>query len=122
MFVFFLAAATAAAAPNNTCTALSNQWIASEKELSDIYADGVADNSAPRATLREMRKANELTRANMVLTFMVQNHCPLPKSPPSDVTYMSSATQCRLDMMKGVGGTAVPESCKRETWKSMFEK
>ena len=116
MSTFMLAIAMQVSAAPATCTMLSRQWDGIEQDLAADNASGVADNSAPRATLRAQRETNGLLRAQILLGMMRDNRCALPKSPPSYITYFSSALECETDRLRG---TASPESCKRDNWKRL---
>lgn len=109
-------AAASAAAPAGTCATLMRQYDGASMDLAAGFAESVGDNSAPRATLREMENANALSTAKIALDLMRDNRCPMPKSAPSTATYMSAALTCRTDRFKATG-TESPESCKRENWK-----
>lgn len=99
-----------------TCAVLMRQYDGASMDLAGGFAESVGDNSAPRATLREMENANALSTAKIALDLMRDNRCPLPKSAPSTATYMNAALTCRTDRFKATG-TESPESCKRENWK-----
>jgi hypothetical protein len=107
-----------AAAPpgaTGTCAALMRQYNGASMTLADGFASSVGDDSAPRATLREMENANALATAKIALDLMRDNHCPMPKSAPNITTYATAALTCRTDQMKAAG-SGLPESCKRENW------
>lgn len=104
------------AAPSGVCVQLMGVYEGASKELAANYATSVGDNSAPRATLRAMEDANTLTEARIALDLMRDNRCPLPKTTPSSVWYLSAALSCATDRLKaGVGQS--PASCDRATWK-----
>ena len=103
----------AAVAP---CTTLAAQWTGLEQDLADDHAEGITDNSAPRATLRAQRETNILLRAQMLIGMMKDAKCPLPKAPPSYVTYLLPAITCRTDMMKSYTAKELPVSCDRKKW------
>lgn len=104
-------AAPAAAAPGK-CSKLAAEYDQIEKSLAMIYADGVGDNSAPRETNRQMRAANDMARASIVVTLLQANRCSLPDHAPSMARYFSPALTCSTDQLK----TPQPESCKMENW------
>jgi hypothetical protein len=85
------------------------------KNLAGNAASGVADNSAPRATLRAMEDANTLATAQVALDLMRDNRCALPKQAPAAAWYLNAALTCATDRMKA-SGTAPPESCDRSKW------
>jgi hypothetical protein len=88
----------------------------SSQNLAESLASSVGDNSAPRATLRAMEDANELSKAKMALDLMRDHRCPMPKTLPSAGPYISAALDCRTARMKA-SSSATPEECKRENWK-----
>jgi hypothetical protein len=106
----------AAAQATGTCAALARDYDTASKDLADKEAEGVGDDSAPRATLRAMEDANTLAGARITLDLMRDNHCPLPKSAPNYIYYLASALSCRTDRLKG---TVSPPSCDRTTWQSV---
>lgn len=110
--VEFAVGQTAAPAPAGVCADLASQWDRVEKNLASNSADEIGDNSAPRATLRNIEDLTGMTTANLLYAMIKDNKCPLPKSAPQTATYFASALTCASDRLK----TASPESCKRETW------
>ncbi|HYJ31325.1 MAG TPA: hypothetical protein VEW25_13420 [Allosphingosinicella sp.] len=87
--------------------------------LADRFASSVGDNSAPRATLREMENANDLTIATMTLQLMRDNRCTMPARAPVAAAYMSAALSCataRLRSPARAAGEAGPPDCNRDTW------
>lgn len=116
---FMLQAVTGTSSPVAPCIVLTNQWRGIEQDMAEDHAEGVADNSAPRATLRAQRETNHLLRAQMILGMMKDSKCALPKSPPSYITYMLPALTCRTDMMKSYSSKELPASCKRENWQAI---
>lgn len=118
--VFALQATAApAVTATSTCTILTNQWRGIEQDLAEDNAEGLSDNSAPRATLRAQRETNHLLRSQMLLGMMKDNKCAQPKSPPSYVTYMLPALTCRTDMLKNYAAKELPASCKKDTWQPL---
>lgn len=95
------------------CTALAADYDQIEKAMASRWASSVGDNSAPRATLREMEDSNGLAQAQIVLTLMQASRCPLPDHAPSIKRYFSAALACSTARLKS--SSDVPE-CKMETW------
>lgn len=106
----------AAGKPAGTCSGLTNQWDSIEKDLAAREAEGFGDNSAPRATLRELENSNDLARAQMILSLMQSGRCALPESPPNYVVYITNALSCSTERLKG---TKNPAECDRKTWKKL---
>ena len=104
------------AKPMTTCEALARDWRNVEVHLAKNDAEGVVDNSAPRATMRAIQDNNELQLASMTLGLMRDHKCPLPKRPPSKVTYMLPAIECRTEELKGNYKAA---QCDSTNWKPL---
>jgi hypothetical protein len=109
------AKAVPAKAPATGCAGLSAAYLGFSKDLAANNAAGLADNSAPRATLRAMEDANTLARARITLDLMRDNRCTMPKSVPDAVTFLLPALTCATDRLKA-RGTESPASCDRSTW------
>lgn len=105
-----------AAAPAGTCATLMRQYDGASMDLAANFASSVGDDSAPRATLRQMEDANSLAKAQIAMDLMRDNRCPMPKSAPSIGPYVNQALSCATDRMKASASVS-PESCKRENWK-----
>ena len=99
----------------STCEALAADWKRFEMNMADRFADGVGDNSAPRATLRAIEEGNDLLKANLTLQFMRDNKCSLPKAAPSGSDYISAALECSTQRLK-VGFEAAKAVCDRANW------
>ena len=111
-------AQTAATSPTKsltTCEALTADWRRVEQNMADRFVEALGDNSAPRATMREMREANDLAIAAMTLQFMRDNKCPLPKRAPNTGTYLTAALECSK-ARREAGATTSPPACQRENW------
>jgi len=107
--------AAPAAAPSlasGICASLARDYDQIDKALAMTEAEGIGDNSAPRATNRELESSNFLTRASIMVTLMEAHHCALPDHAPSITRYFSPALTCSTDRLK----TEQPESCKMENW------
>lgn len=102
-----------------TCGLLLGQWDSAEKDIAEIYARGISDDSAPRATLREMETANALATANMALQLMRDHHCPLPRMVPSFGAYAVPAMQCRTAQLRGETNSP---SCDRSRWQRLGDE
>ncbi|WP_439567744.1 hypothetical protein [Sphingopyxis sp.] len=110
----------AAASPQPTvCGKLSGDYENASKRLAMIFAEGVNDNSAVRATMRESQESNIRTDARETLELMKLHKCKLPTSTPNAGPYVTQAMRCRLDRLKqelNPTGT-IPESCDSSKWK-----
>lgn len=107
-----------APAAGGVCASLAKDYDDASKDLAANYAAGVGDNSAPRATLREMEDSNTLAQARITLDLMRDHRCPMPKSAPDRVFYLNDALTCATDRLKS-GGSAQPPSCNRAIWKRL---
>jgi len=105
----------AAPAAAGTCAVLMKTYTDASKSLASNFASSVGDNSAPRATLREMEDANTISLAKIALDLMRDYRCALPKVPPSAGPYLSQALACETAKLKAPSREA-PDACKRENW------
>lgn len=101
--------------PMTTCEALATDWRRVEQNMADRFVEALGDNSAPRATMREMREANDLALAAMALQFMRDNKCMIPKRAPNTGTYLSAALDCAKARRESASSTT-PPVCERENW------
>jgi hypothetical protein len=106
-----------AASPNGACTALLNAYETESKQASLSWAEGFADNSAPRATLRNLEVNNHLMAKQIDLTLLIQHKCQIPPDPVSTNDYPTDALGCHLAMMKAPGSDARLPACNMENWK-----
>ena len=102
-------------AQTSPCETLSAAVEDQIKKAASTFAEGITDNSAPRATMRELQIANSLSLARINLDLMVQNKCPPRKSPVDPMVYLNDALACELALQKG---DKDPAACKRDTWQS----
>ena len=93
MMVFALAAALAVS-PSPVCGNLAVEYEAVSKAMSRITAEGLSDDSAPRLTLRELRKQTEMQKAGVIVQLMQAHHCEAPASAPSQYRYVEKITEC----------------------------
>lgn len=105
--------ASPAAAPSR-CAALQSDWRSVEITLAQNSAEGIGDNSAPRATLRAMEDNNALIRAQMTLELMRAAGCTLPARAPVAGTFLLDAMECQTALLRG--GRAGEGACETATW------
>lgn len=119
--VLIAQAAPAQVAPVGKCAALQQQWRGIEVALANNDADGVTDNSAPRATMREAQNTANYAKAQVVLRLMELGRCALPLTAPSPSTFASEAMQCRLAQMKAsiADLKAGLPACNSQSWKGL---
>lgn len=103
------------AANGGRCAVLARDYRGVEYALAQSNADGIADNSAPRATMRAIRDSNELMRAQMTLDLMRAHNCPMPDRAPNEATYMLGAMECATARLRQSGSSAIP-ACDVNTW------
>lgn len=117
--MLYLTFIAASAVQVGTCEQLQSQWREVEMNLAEIYAEGLGDNSAPRATMRATRTTSEMSQANVILGLMAANKCPAPTKAPSEYTYAAAALNCSTARLKGA--TQIP-ACDRTLWKPEIPK
>lgn len=103
----------------NGCAAFSGAIESALKQAAADLIEGVADNSAPRASLRELRVANSLATIRINVDLMAQNKCP-PRQTPVDTSYYTvDAFTCEMDTRKGVKDAP---TCNQANWRGMATK
>ena len=102
------------AQPKDLCSQLMEAYDQSAKSASLSWAQGVGDNSAPRATLRELEISNQLIARQINLTLMIQYKCPLPRTPASSNEYISNAVSCSTALLMNKKS---PPECDLKKWK-----
>lgn len=109
-----IASVSSSAIAQNTCTELAKAIEHQLKKSASNYADGITDNSAPRATLRELRTSNSLALARINIELMAQNKCPPRKDPVDPMIYLSEALDCEIATQKGESNS---DKCKLDGWR-----
>lgn len=107
------APAAAAAQGAQLCQKLEGQIRNSEMNIASEFAEGVGDNSAPRAQMRELRAGNAWAQIQTMLTLMQMNNCPPVARVVSGTPYMLNALSCSTDRLR----SSNPDSCNRKNWK-----
>ena len=112
------ARASAPTPSSGACVQLNGDLDHLSKSLAMNFAEGVGDNSAPRATMREAQYNNLLTRARMTMDLMRDNHCRMPASVPTGEQYTGAALTCHTDMLEAqlARKTTLPDSCDQSRW------
>ena len=103
-----------AAAASGTCTRLYADMEHLKKSLAMNFADGIGDNSAARATMREAQEQSLMGRVRLTMDLMRDNRCRMPTSVPTGVEYADAAITCRTDQMSS--GSLNPPSCDQDKW------
>ena len=121
-------ARSADAPPNDQCRMLTMAIEGAVKEMSLIVAGGLGDNSAPRATMRASQIANKQSEIQTNILLMNANMCPPYTGPLHQASYLISAAECSLAMMRDrlaargatprATGTEKPTAiaCDRSEW------
>jgi long-subunit fatty acid transport protein len=118
-----LPAALMAQATSSSCEQIDRAVAQSEKEMSQSWASGIADNSAPRATMREQQISNDLQLIAINLALANQLKCPPRKQAVSKNAYFSSALACEAARLKqSSSDTSSPPECDLASWKRDTEK
>jgi hypothetical protein len=103
-----------AAVEPGVCSGYRDDIESNLKRSAMIDAEGISDNSAPRATMREQKKIGYKTDIQTTLNLMAAQKCELPKSTPNAAKYLTSALDCSLKNMK-----ATNESEMCDMWKEI---
>lgn len=112
-------APAAASAPAPNCAAFEAVIDGALKSQAITFANDIGDNSAPRATLSELRIANQWRKIEINLRLMEAAGCPLPTTPITGMEYLTPALTCenaRLTAIRG-GSTAEPSECNLDSWR-----
>ena len=100
----------------NTCSALNDAVELQLKIAAQSQAEGLGDNSAPRATLRELEISNSLALARMNLDLAALNKCPARTKPLNPSIYLSEALDCNIQMLRGNKDSP---ACKMQDWNGL---
>jgi len=114
-----LLAAGDVAIAQSVCIDLGNAVEHQLKKSASDFADGITDNSAPRATLREVRTSNSLALARMNIELMGQNKCPPRTKPVDPMIYLGEALDCELATQRGEKDSP---KCKLDEWRGLSSK
>ena len=112
-----LAVASPSVLAQAACADLSKAVEFQLKKAASSSAEGITDNSAPRATLRELRISNSLALVGMNLTLMAQNKCPPRQKPVNPMIYFGEALDCEIATQKGEKDSP---RCKMDTWQGVI--
>ena len=111
------------------CASLANDLEEASKKLALNVANGVGDNSAPRATMREAEDTNTLAQAKMTMDVMHNNGCKGPSFVPSASRYGLASLTCATAKQKIRNRELIdrldnkfviydlPAECDTQTWK-----
>lgn len=109
-----LLAASPSAMAQQVCVDFERAVDNSLKIIASESAEGVADDSAARETMREARIGNHLQLISINLGLMRDQKCPTRKTPIYMGEFLKNALECSIARMKGEKDSA---SCSFENWK-----
>ena len=106
-----------AAAQNATlCASLMTAYEEESKSASLSWAEAAGDNSATRATLKQLEINNHLLAKQMNLTLMIQHKCPMPQQPVGVLEYPLPAMKCSTAMLSPRTSDAPLPDCDTSKW------
>lgn len=119
----------AKASEASACKSLASDYDNASKNLAMLEAQGLTDDSAPRATMRETQSNNILNQARITMDLMKNNGCKSPTAAPSANIYLMDAIKCSTAVMKQSSEAAIliaegksvsdfdrPPECDRSKW------
>lgn len=88
------------------------------KAIATITADGIGDDSAPRATLRETRIQTQLLLIESHLAGAHRAGCPAPSGPLFTGKYLLEALECSTARLENQAKRILtePDACKMSSW------
>jgi len=99
-----------------TCADLEKSVDWSTKLIASEISEGIGDDSAPRATLKEIRISNEWKKIDISINLMAQNKCSPLAYTPNPANYLTAALNCSMARTKGENDTIV---CNKQEWNSI---
>ncbi len=111
------AAPAAAPAPAAICTDGVTTLDQVLKNLSGLWAEGLGDDSAPRATMRAAQKTANYAQAQVVLAQMSQAKCPAYPKVIGELWYLHAAQACEKASANFKTGDTLDE-CDKGKWTS----
>jgi len=105
-------------AASEKCPAYQATITRALKEAAYHGAVSVMDQSAPRATVAELRRQNNLTVVAINAQLMATSGCPASTaSPQDDSKYGLQALTCTLkEKLKGADSPETKAECDRDSW------
>jgi hypothetical protein len=103
----------------NQCSKLSSEYDFQDRQIALTEAEGLVDDSAPRATVREMENLNRRQQKMTLVEIMRGQNCPLPSSVDGDAQYLPEAMACRIASARG---QAEGTECKISNWTGAEQK
>ena len=114
MAIFYTAAW---AADEKLCEVYVGEYDGANKEMALIEVGGIADNSAPRETNRQLALLNERLLQLITMQQMEFHGCDLPKIPSGRTGYVVDAFICQGAR---VGGEIDSPECDTGKWKNIL--
>jgi hypothetical protein len=105
-------AATTANA-RETCADLHKRYDMIHRAIAGIDAEDIGDNSAPRATVRQLKILSEKQDQLILLEFMRSRGCPAPSTVGASVLYMLPAMECATAKLTG---KEMEAKCDESKW------
>ena len=98
------------------CETYEKLYTNANKGLALIYERGIGDDSAPRASKRQLEMLNERIYQLILIEQMQAHGCGIPKKPSSDLEFWSSALEC-----EEASKEEREAQCDITNWKSVYE-
>ena len=112
------------------CASLASDYEGASKKLAMLKVEGIFDDSAPRATMRETQSTNIIDQARITMDLMKNNGCKGPTAAPSADRYLTAALDCmkertsrladaawaRVDGKPAAAASEPPTQCDQTKW------
>lgn len=95
-----------------TCSDMASTYDRLSKVIADEEMSDIGDDSAPRATLRQLKINNAYSQGAQILTIMANRKCPLPENPMTPAYYFNDALTCATQRLTDVKAPA----CDYSKW------
>lgn len=84
----------ASAVSDDLCEKYANGFDTANKKMAQLAVDGLGDNSAPRASLNQMRRLDWRMFQLILIHQMRAQDCDIPKALSGGDPYMTEALKC----------------------------
>ena len=104
----------------SACESFAQAIEQSLKAIDMAYGDDITDNSAPRATLSNIKVNSQLLLISMNLQLAHDSGCPTRKEPIRTGRYLDAAITCKTDLLAASvkRDKETPASCNTSTWRA----
>jgi hypothetical protein len=104
----------------SACDSFTKSVEQSLKYIDMVSVDDLTDNSAPRATVSNIKINSELLLISMNLQLARDNGCPARKDPIRTNAYLGSAMKCKTDRLAASlkGDKSSPAICDTDSWQA----